>query len=121
MLARMPAEVTVMKDELREVLEQNRARHRDAFLAAQAAYRKRVIEELDRRLMDARAGRHINLAFGMPVPEDHTGDYDREIRMLDMHTEDTVTISAHLFDQIVMDHWGWSASFNATNSVYAAS
>ena len=116
----MPAEVTIAKGELLEVLRANRARHRDVFLAAQEGFRTRVIAELNRRLADARAGRHVELAIRLPEPEDHTSDYDREIRMLEMHTQETVTVGAHLFDQIVMDRWGWSAAFNTTSSAYLA-
>jgi hypothetical protein len=35
-------------------------------------------------------------------------------------TELAVRIRAALFDQIVMDRWGWSAAFNATNSAYVS-
>jgi hypothetical protein len=114
----MPAEVTIRKTALLAVLKTNRARHRDIFLKAQDGFRARVIEELDRRLAEARAGHHVDLSIRLPEPQDHTEDYDREIRMLEMHTGDAVTIGAHLFDQIVMDRWGWSAAFNATNSAY---
>lgn len=116
----MPADVIVSKRELMEVLQENRARHRETFLKAQEGFRARVIRELDQRLADARDGRKIDLVLRLPEPEDHTADYDREIRMLEMHTEDTVLLSAHLFDQVVMDNWGWSAAFNSANSAYLA-
>lgn len=114
----MPDEVVVDKEELLTVLRGNRAKHREIFLKAQEGFRKRAIQELDRSLADARAGNEIRLAVHLPIPEDHTGDYDREIRMLEMHIEHTVKIRAQLFDQIVMDHWGWSGIFNATSSPY---
>jgi hypothetical protein len=114
----MPAEAHIKKDDLKAILADNRAQHRETFLKAQAGFRARVIEELDRRLTDARLGRKIDLRIGLPEPEDHTADYDREIRMLELETEDAVTLSAHLFDQLVMDSWGWSATFTATNSAY---
>jgi len=114
----VPDEVLVDKGELLGVLRANRDRHRDAFLKAQDGFRKRAIAELDRSLADARAGNAVRLAFHLPEPADHTEDYDREIRMLEMHQEPTVRIRSSLFDQIVMDRWGWSAAFNATNSTY---
>jgi hypothetical protein len=115
----MPAETTIKKDELIEVLNTNRAEHREKFLTAQEAYRARVIEILDQRLADARAGRRIDLAFRLPVPEDHTADYDRELRMLEMEVGDTVTLDSRLFDQLVMDNWSWSHAFATTNAAYA--
>jgi hypothetical protein len=114
----MPDEIVVDKGELLDVLRTNRARHRDVFLKAQQGFRERAITELDRSLADARAGNDVRLAVHLPKPEDHTEDYDREIRMLEMHQEPRVKIRAALFDQIVMDRWGWSATFNATNSAY---
>jgi hypothetical protein len=114
----MPDEVLVDKAELLGVLRANRAIHREVFLKAQQGFRERAITELDRSLADARAGNDVRLAVHLPEPQDHTDDYDREIRMLEMHTEPTVRIRAGLFDQIVMDRWGWSAAFNATSSAY---
>lgn len=115
----MPAHAKVKKQELIEALTANREGHRAKFLAAQEAYRARVIDILDQRLADARAGRQIDLTFYLPVPEDHTADYDRELRMLEMEVEDTVSLDSRLFDQLVMDNWAWSPAFAATNSVYA--
>jgi hypothetical protein len=117
----MPAEVTVKKSALLDVLRANREQHRDIFLEAQHGYRERVVSVLDQRLNDAREGRKINLIFMFPEPEDHTEDYDREIRMLEMHTGDEVTIDSRLFDQIVMDRWGWKNSFASSTQQYLSS
>jgi hypothetical protein len=117
----MPAQTHINKGELLAILETNRDQHRDKFLRAQEGYRRRVIQELDRRLEDARAGREIDLAFRLPEPEDHTADYEREIRMLELETESTVVLSMREFDQLVMDRWGWSEDFAMTSSAYATS
>lgn len=116
----MPADVRIDKDELLAVLIENHERHRETFEKAQEGYRKRIIEELDRRLADARAGRKIDLAFRMPVPEDHTEDYEREIRMLKMETGDVITLSSREFDWFVMDNWGWKTGFTMSSSPYLA-
>lgn len=117
----MPDEVVVDRDELLAVLKENRAAHREVFLKAQTGFRAKAIEELDRSLADARAGRSVRLIVALPEPQDHTEDYDREIRMLEMHQEPTVRLHSRLFDQIVMDRWGWSREFTTTNSTYLAS
>jgi hypothetical protein len=117
----MPAETHIKKDDLLAILIENHERHREAFLRAQEGYRRRVIQELDRRLEDARAGRHIDLIFRLPEPEDHTADYEREMRMLKLETRQTVVLSTREFDQLVMDNWGWSENFAMTSSVYATS
>lgn len=117
----MPEEIVVDVNQLRLVLVANRENHRSKFLKAQEGYRARAVYELDKALEDARKGNKIRLYITLPEPEDHTEDYDREIRMLEMHQENTVKIRAQLFDQIVMDNWGWSKAFNATNSAYGVS
>jgi hypothetical protein len=115
----MPAQTNIKKEELLAILRQNREGHRATFLAAQEGYRTRVIAELDRRLADARAGRQIDLHIRLPEPEDHTADYDREIRMLELETGNIVVLSMREFDQLVMDNWGWSEDFAMTSSIYS--
>lgn len=114
----MPEQVTVRKDELKDILTANRDAHRAKFLKAQEAYRARAVEELDRSLNDARQGRAIRLAISLPVPEDHTSDYDREIRMLDLHQGDTVTLQSHEAEMFVMDRWQWTPRVSASNAAY---
>ena len=114
----MPDLVTVKVADLLEVLRQNRDLHREKFLDAQVQFRQRAVYELDRSLADARKGNEVRLFIQLPEPEDHTADYDREIRMLEMHQGDTIDIRAGQFDQLVMDRWGWSGSFAANTLSY---
>lgn len=115
----MPESVTVDKAELLTILRANRDKHRAQFLKAQEGYRARAIHELDRALADARKGNEVRLALSMPVPEDHTEDYDREIRMLEMSVRDEVEIDSHLFDEVVMDRWSWSRNFEKISATYS--
>ena len=112
--------VKVKRSELLATLKENRAKHRELFLAAQQGYRQDVITELDKMLKDAREGKNIRTVLSLPAPQDHTTDYDRAIRMLEMSVDDTVDIMAHEFDQYVMDNWQWKAQFLTTNEGYAA-
>lgn len=111
--------VTVSKAKLLEVLRKNREEHRGAFLAAQKGYREDVIKELDRMLADAREGRNIRVAVGLDAPQDHTKDYDRAIRMLEMCIPEEVFVTEREFDQYVQDEWGWKAQFVGTNAKYS--
>lgn len=114
----MPDVVTVKVADLLAVLKENRETHRAKFLDAQAKFRLRAIDELDRSLADARKGNKVRLMIHLPEPEDHTVDYDREIRMLEMHQREAIEIRAAQFDQLVMDRWGWSGSFAASTLSY---
>lgn len=112
------SQVTVKKEELLEVLKKNRENHRGMFLKAQEGYRKFAIDKLDCMLKDAREGKQIRQQIGLVEPEDHTKDYDRVIRMLEMSQADEITLSERQFSQYVLDEWGWIESFTATNSRY---
>jgi hypothetical protein len=114
----MPERVTVRKDELLKVLRANREAHRGKFERAYERFRGQAIAALRENLDAARVGGPVVLVVGLPVPEDHTEDYDREIRMLEMHQGTEVEIASRLFDQIVMDRWGWKASFAANTESY---
>jgi hypothetical protein len=98
----------------------NREAHRELFLKAQDGYRKLIIEELDRMLAEAKAGRRISRSINLAEPTDHTSDYDRVVAMLEMSVEETITLDAQDFDQYVMDNWDWSSFALSTNTFYAA-
>lgn len=116
----MPQEITARKDELLKVLKQNRDNHRARFERAYENFRGQAIAALRQNLDSARVGGPVRLVIGLPMPECHTDDYDREIRMLEMHQGDEVEIDSRLFDQIVMDRWGWRASYAANTEKYLA-
>ena len=112
--------VTVKLQDLIERIRINRNSHRELFLKAQEGYRKLVIEELDRMLADAKAGRPIQRSISLSEPSDHTQDYDRVIAMLEMSVDDTVTLNASDFDRYVLDNWDWSRFVRSTNTALAA-
>lgn len=113
-------DVRVRTVDLREAIQKNREIHRSTFLKAQEGFRKRVVEELDRRLADARAGIKYDIYIGLPQPEDKTKEYDCVIRMLTMTVEQEILISHQEFSQYVLDDWAWKAGWSTTNSTYGA-
>lgn len=113
------AGVTVKKDELLAALRTNRDAHRSLFLDAQTGYREDIIKELDVMLADARNGKKIRRAVSLVEPQDHTSDYDRVIKMLEMCTKDEIFVSEREFSQFVQDDWGWKAEFVGTTSNYS--
>lgn len=112
--------VKVRVAELKATIAENREAHRAMFLEAQGKYRARMVEELDRMLTDARTGRRIRRAVSMPEPEDHTADYDRIIRMLEMSVDDEIELDEGDFSRYVMDQWEWARSFASNTMMYVA-
>lgn len=110
--------VKVKRTELLAKLQSNRKEHRDLFLKAQIGYRKAVISELDSMLSEARDGKQIRRVISLPEPQDHTGDYDRQIVMMEMSVDETIEVTSQEFDMYVMDNWSWKAMATASNMRY---
>lgn len=112
--------VTVRKDELVSALEENRKNHRAIFEEAVEGYRKKAIEMLEHHIEEIKEGRVVRVAVHLPQPEDHTDDYDRVLRMLEMSIDDEIEVMEHDFACYVMDNWDWKRQFLTTNSAYSA-
>lgn len=112
------SKVTVRKDELLASIRKNREGHRAEFEKAQLGYRAAIIAELDSMLDDARKGRRIRRSIELVEPQDHTKDYDRVIRMLEMSTATDIVITEQQFSQFVLDEWGWMNAFKGSTARY---
>jgi len=113
--------VTVERDALLAIVKGNREKHREIFLDAVKGFRDKVIEILEQRLADARAGRRLNVRINLPTPIDQTREYDRVIKMLEMSVDPRIELTQSEFSQYVMDDWSWKHQFSKTNSTYTMS
>ncbi len=111
--------IKVKKDELRATVTANHASHKNIFEAVSRMYRDRCIEELGRRLDAARSGGKFNPFLNLQPPQDHSDDYLRILKQLEMSVEDTITLTDGEFAQYVMDDWNWKGLFTSTNAFYA--
>lgn len=120
----MPAKITVNKQQLLLTLQANMAAHKDEYEKAVEVYRERFVEQAQRFAEDAilAARRHQPFVqFGwLPVPEEHTEDYQRAIEMLEWEIEDEVTLTEVDFGTLVQNQWGWARSFAQNTSSYVA-
>lgn len=108
------------KDELIDILRQNRANHQHIFDEAVEGYRKEAIKQLNEAIDRIKTGSLTRVYFSIPAPENHTADYDRAIRMLELNQEGTVVLNESDTAQYVMDDWGWRNQFIASNKYYSA-
>jgi hypothetical protein len=112
------AEVKV--SELLKILRANRAKHRQVFEAALEGWRKQAVARVDQASADLKAGKFPSLFISLPLPEDHTRDYDRVIRLVSMHQGETIRLDEQHIAEYVEDDWGWKRQFLTTSSSYAA-
>ena len=54
----------------------------------------------------------------LPMPDDHTSDYDRAIGMLEMEVNDIVTIDQEDYSNYVDDNWAWKNQWSLSNTNY---
>lgn len=112
--------VTVNKEVLLEHIRTNRNGHRDMFLKAIEGYRAAVIKELEMSLALAKEGKSFRRVIELEEPRDHTKDYDRIIKMLELSLSKEIEITEDQFQMYVMDEWGWKDQFISTASSYLA-
>jgi hypothetical protein len=113
-------EITVDKSDLIAKIQANRDEHRSMFLKAQERYREAMIAELDRALQEAREGKAIQRAFALPVPEDHTDEFNTAIEMLEWEQGESVVLDQRDFMRFVQNRWEWEASFLRNTGSYLA-
>ena len=89
--------VKVDKGELLGILRENRTSHKATVRDAFINYRKLAIEELDKMIAEAKAGKKIRRALELIEPMDMTDAYDTAILMLEMSVDVTVELDSHEF------------------------
>lgn len=101
-----------------ETITKNREQHREKFLAAQEKFRARVIELLDERLEQARAGKRVDLHILLPEPVDYTTSYNTALAMLDWEIGDQVELGKEDFERYVEDNWEWQQHWRSNTGSY---
>jgi hypothetical protein len=110
--------------DLIDIVVENRDLHRDAYEDALAGFRIEANKALEDRIDQIAQRLVVGLTFRLPIPEDHTNDYDRVIQMLKLTKaagEDTIVLEQHEQEMYVMDQWGWKTNFAETSTFYAGS
>jgi len=113
-------QVKIDKVELRAIVQANRDRHRSVFEAALAGYKQEAVRQLEAHIDLIKRGKVGQVQFFLPAPADHTRDYDRVLRMIDLEVEDFVILDEGHFQQYVQDDWRWRREFLSTSNTYAA-
>lgn len=112
--------VVINKPDLLKVLQENRAAHREFFERAIDGWQILVQKKIEEIVERAKAGDYEHVFYQMVRPEDHTKDYDRAIRMLELDIHDTVRLAEAEFATYVQDDWGWKKQWATSNSAYFA-
>jgi hypothetical protein len=112
--------VKVKKADALEILKKNQAEHKSIFLEAVEGYKKQVLEILEKNIADIKAGKVQYVSVQLPRPEEHTKDYNRALKMLEMTVDEVIEMDEHSFSSYIMDDWSWKRQFLGSNMTYSA-
>ena len=104
--------------ELLEALRKNREAHTAEYKEAYEGFKIAFIQECVKLLERAKEGKFDKQAIGLAAPMDHTKDYDRVIRMMEMCTAEEIIVSENQFSQYVLDEWNWQGQFKMSTAAY---
>lgn len=112
--------VLVKREEVLEAVRGNRENHRAKFEAAMEGYRDRVIQRLEEHIDRIKNNDPEKVYISLPLPEDHTDDYDRVIHQLEWSLDDELVLNEQEFNTYIRDQWGWQEAFAQTYTMYTS-
>jgi len=113
------SKITVKRDDLLKALRENQTKHTAEYAEAYDGYKVAFVKEAEKLLSRAKEGRFDQQTIALAAPQDHTKDYHRVIRMMEMCTAEEIIVSESQFSQYVLDEWNWQANFKATAMAYS--
>jgi hypothetical protein len=115
-------QVTVPTGDLIIRLKENREKHTADYKEAVDGYRRKAINLLQRKLREVEESLDLNKVPEVDVvlhhPVSYENSYTSVIGMLEMHTGDSITIDAGVYNCYVQDKWDWTGSFKRMSESY---
>jgi hypothetical protein len=108
----------INKEQLLAVVTKNMNGHRDLFLKAVDGYQIEAIKMLKEHISAIKADKLYPIMINLPVPEDHTKDYERVVKMIEMDKRNDIELTEQEFKMYVMDDWNWKDQWTTSNFAY---
>lgn len=112
--------VKINRKELLKIVKDNAKTHVSQYDEAVEDYKVGVLKVAKANLKLANTGELDKFTFArMPTaPVNYADNYTRAIRMLELSVEDVIDVEEHVFNQLVLDEWGWKQAFVAQSALY---
>lgn len=113
--------VKMNRKELLKIVKENQKKHVAEYEESVADYKVGVVKVVKANLKLANTGElsEIGKIKSVPsAPRSYENEYARAIRMLELSVEDTIDVEEHIFNQLVLDEWGWKQQFTAMSATY---
>ena len=115
------SEVLLSKEILLEKVRENYLAHRQKFEEAMDGYKVKVVGLLEEHIQRIRDNAPEKVLIQLPMPEDHSSDYERVIEMLEWSKDTELELDEQEFATYVLDQWGWQEGFTQTYAMYSSS
>lgn len=112
------SEVRLKKSQVLDALRDNREDHRRRFEEAMEGYKEQAVRTLEKHIEQIKANDPERVTLNLPLPEDHTDDYDHAISMLEWSQDDEVILNRYEFRTYIEDDWDWKQQWMTTNQLY---
>lgn len=113
--------VKMNRKELLQIVRDNQKKHVAEYEESVVDYKAGVAKLAKANLKLANSG-DLNLIASMKkipaAPVSYEDNYTRAIRMLELSVEDVIEVEEHIFNQLVLDEWGWKQQFTAMSATY---
>lgn len=103
------------RDKLLEIVQKNKVQHEAMRKEAIAGWTAKATAACTQAVQQLAAGEVRAISIRMHPPEDHTLDYARAIKMLEMTTQAEIELDEHDFATLVDDDWEWTRSWVCSN------
>lgn len=113
--------VKINRKELLKIVKDNQKKHVAQYEESVVDYKAAVIKLAKSNLKLANTGElhEIRKMKNLPqAPTSYEDNYSRAIRMLELSVEDVIDVEEHIFNQLVLDEWGWKQNFVAQSAMY---
>lgn len=113
--------VKMNRKELLKIVKENQKKHVEDYNEAVADYKAGVVKlaKLNLKLANSGELEEIRKIKNVPqAPTSYEDNYSRAIRMLELSVEDVIDVEEHIFNQLVLDEWGWKQAFTTMSATY---
>lgn len=113
--------VKMNRKELLKIVKDNQKKHVTEYNESVEDYKTGVAKLAKANLKLANSGDLTQIASMKKIPTapvSYEDNYTRAIRMLELSVEDVIEVEEHIFNQLVLDEWGWKQQFVASASLY---
>lgn len=111
--------VCCQTEDLLSKVRENKEAHAAIVAEAKLGFAEKARSVLESHLEKLKEGKLKELHLHLTSPRDHSREYETIIKMLEMHRNSHIELSADEVRMFVEDKWDWTEEFLQTNSAYS--